>query len=222
MSGPPKGRLVVVGGHSRRVGKTSIVKAILRATPDVAWQTVKISNHPHRAQNASTPTLAPDLLCLRDAEFGAGVAGIASLLADGCNLLVESNRIVSHLRADVVIFVVDPRNPDWKASSSACLERADALVFSQDGPSPAPLVALQKILPTFRLTNWNQPPLGFLEWMRERLAAVEVTSHETELGYPTHRAHARSADRPCPEADQMGQCAGARLDPFPVRSLGLV
>lgn len=214
----PRGRLVVVGGHSRRVGKTSVMKLIERASPGMAWHALKISNHSHRTEAAS-----PELMSLPDSELRQGAQRLAALLARGHNLLVESNRIVPWLPPDLVIFVIDPLNPDWKASSAACLERADALVFSQDGPCPAPLLAGRKLLPAFRLTSRNQPPLGFVEWLSERLPAAEVNSNEAS--FASTLADGSSGLRTngcCSQAHQMGRCAGAGFDAFPIRSVGLV
>ncbi len=40
-------RIVVVGGHSRSIGKTSLVVDLLRAFPDAAWTAVKITQYGH-------------------------------------------------------------------------------------------------------------------------------------------------------------------------------
>lgn len=39
--------LVVVGGHSRNIGKTTAMEEILRATPEVRWWAFKITQHGH-------------------------------------------------------------------------------------------------------------------------------------------------------------------------------
>jgi hypothetical protein len=39
--------LVVIGGHSRRVGKTSVVTGLIAALPELAWTAVKITQHGH-------------------------------------------------------------------------------------------------------------------------------------------------------------------------------
>lgn len=219
-----KGKLVVVGGHSRRVGKTCMMNAILRAVPAMTWRAWKISNHSHGASPGPVaPTPQAELLRLRDDEFPEGVGQLARLREEGINLLVESNRIVSYLEPDLVIFAIDPLNPDWKTSSAPCLERADALVFSQDGPCPANLLELRRILPAFRLTNWNRTPLGFTEWLRSRLGAAEVTSHETSLaGSSTCGSSRRGTKAYGPRAHEMGQRAGTGIDPVPLRSVELV
>jgi len=39
--------LVVVGGHSRNIGKTSVMTAIIRTVPEALWTAVKITQHGH-------------------------------------------------------------------------------------------------------------------------------------------------------------------------------
>jgi hypothetical protein len=39
--------IVVVGGQSRNVGKTSVVAGLIRTMPERRWTAVKISQHPH-------------------------------------------------------------------------------------------------------------------------------------------------------------------------------
>jgi hypothetical protein len=39
--------LLVVGGHSRNIGKTSVVEGIIRALPEARWTAFKITQHGH-------------------------------------------------------------------------------------------------------------------------------------------------------------------------------
>lgn len=39
--------LIVVGGHSRNIGKTSVAASIIRALPHAQWTAVKITQHGH-------------------------------------------------------------------------------------------------------------------------------------------------------------------------------
>lgn len=39
--------ILVVGGHTRNIGKTSAVEAILRQTPEANWTAVKVTQHGH-------------------------------------------------------------------------------------------------------------------------------------------------------------------------------
>lgn len=39
--------LVVVGGHSRNIGKTSVLCSIIRSTPHLAWTAIKVTQYGH-------------------------------------------------------------------------------------------------------------------------------------------------------------------------------
>src|SRR5438309_7881822 len=39
--------LVVIGGHTRNIGKTSVVCSIIRATPELHWTAIKITQYGH-------------------------------------------------------------------------------------------------------------------------------------------------------------------------------
>ena len=39
--------LVVIGGHSRNVGKTSVVAGLISALPELQWTAVKITQYGH-------------------------------------------------------------------------------------------------------------------------------------------------------------------------------
>ena len=54
--------LIVVGGHSRNIGKTSVVCGVIRALPDWNWTAVKITQYGHGvcAQNGQDCDCAPD------------------------------------------------------------------------------------------------------------------------------------------------------------------
>ena len=39
--------LIVIGGHSRNVGKTSVVAGLIAATPQLNWTAFKITQYGH-------------------------------------------------------------------------------------------------------------------------------------------------------------------------------
>lgn len=57
-----KWRVLVVGGHTRSIGKTSLVVELLRAFPEIAWTAVKITQYGHGvcARNGENCDCAPD------------------------------------------------------------------------------------------------------------------------------------------------------------------
>jgi chloramphenicol 3-O-phosphotransferase len=142
-----RGTLVVVGGHSRGVGKTSLVEQLLRTTRE-PWVAIKISGHRHAAKGARVPFVKEArrrsprtqtgrylaagaarafLVRAPDAALARAAAFIESLRESGANVIVESNRIVRHVTPDAVLFVVDPHVSDWKPTSALCLKVADAV-----------------------------------------------------------------------------------------------
>lgn len=153
-----RGALVVVGGHSRGVGKTSLIEHLLRADTGKAWVAIKISAHRHAHDAVNAPLVeeagqasaltqtgrylaagARRALLVRapDAAMPRAAAFIESLRGRGSNVVVESNRIVQWLAPDVLLFVVDRRIDDWKPSSALCLPIADAIVSGPPWVLPA-------------------------------------------------------------------------------------
>jgi len=56
---PLSGRLIVVGGQCRKVGKTALIVDIIHATPDLHWTAVKITPH----AESHCPVNGPDCRC---------------------------------------------------------------------------------------------------------------------------------------------------------------
>jgi hypothetical protein len=146
--------LIVVGGHSRGVGKTLLVEQLLRGSAGANWIAVKISAHRHAPDGADVPLIeeardatartqtgrylaagasraflvrAPDRALVHAAAF------IQSMRAAGAHVIVESNRLVRHVRPDLLLFVVDPRIADWKDSSDECVRSPAAVICRRTG-----------------------------------------------------------------------------------------
>ncbi len=219
--------LVVVGGHSRGVGKTAVVEHVLRSRPHEAWAAVKISAHRHapagsavpiteEARESSTATQTGRYLAagasrawLCRAPSGgldAAAAFVVSLLDAGWNVVVESNRIVQCLSPDVSLFVVSARTDDWKASSAESLRGADAIVLSPGSsrvPPRAHALGGPRVarLPAFRFTDsWGLA--GLDRWI----------SGLTQAPPPAHcaRPHRRALAE-IPKADIFDESGGAPL-----------
>jgi len=149
MSGArPAGRRLVVGGHSRSVGKTALAVALVRALGPRPVATVKVSAHRHGGghlaiEEDAEPTLATStgrclaagaaraFLCrCPDGHLHEVAALVRVLASGGYDVVVESNRMAPLVAADLTLFVASSSTPDWKASSDLCLARADALVLA--------------------------------------------------------------------------------------------
>lgn len=180
------GRRVVVGGHSRGVGKTALVVALVRAMAPRPVATVKVSAHRHgRGRVAIEEDVAPDAATSTGRCLAAGAARaflcrcpdgclheVAALVrvlsAGGYDVVVESNRLAPLVDADLTLFAVSSHTDDWKASSSLCLPRADALVLAP-GTTTVPRarragLSRRGSVPVLRFdTGWRLP--GLARWV---------------------------------------------------------
>jgi hypothetical protein len=148
------GALVLVGGHSRGVGKTHAIERWLRARR-TDWIAVKVSAHRHAAPGADTPLIEEATARTADTQTGryllagahrafllrapeAALAQAASFIErlrrDGANVIVESNRLVRFLQPQLLLFVIDPAIDDWKASSVDCLRAPKLMLCYRGGP----------------------------------------------------------------------------------------
>jgi len=61
-NGAPRWRVIVIGGHTRSIGKTQLVCDVIAAFPDAAWIAGKITQYGHGvcAQNGENCDCAPD------------------------------------------------------------------------------------------------------------------------------------------------------------------
>ena len=159
--------LVVVGGHSRNIGKTSVVAGLIRKLRDRKWTAVKITQYGHGvcAQDgkacgceteageefAASEEYEPNgtdtgrylsagaersfWLRTRAGELPRAAGMVKKILAQGENVIVESNSVVELVAPDVFLMLLDFSCEDFKASSLRFMERADAFVVIDRGIS---------------------------------------------------------------------------------------
>jgi hypothetical protein len=142
------GGLVMVGGHSRGVGKTLLIEQWLRAR-DEDWIAVKVSAHRHQAAGTERSLVEEAFSPHANTQAGrylragatraflvrapasalpCAASFVTSLRQTGARVIVESNRLVTYLHPDVLFFVIDPDVADWKPSSVACLHTPDVIL----------------------------------------------------------------------------------------------
>jgi hypothetical protein len=91
--------IVVVGGHSRNIGKTSVVAGIIRALPDHPWTAVKITQFGHGVCSADGETCEcstdPDhpFALTRERSSTSGTDTARYLAAGACESLWLRTRI---------------------------------------------------------------------------------------------------------------------------------
>ena len=161
--------LVVVGGHSRNIGKTSVVAGLIRKLRDRKWTAVKITQygHGHCSDSGKECGCEPDAadgvehpfalseeyepsksdsgrflaagaersFWLRTPAGGltAARATVKKVLAQGKNVIVESNSLLELVQPDLFLMLLDFGCQDFKASSLRFMDRADAFVVIDRG-----------------------------------------------------------------------------------------
>lgn len=148
--------IVVVGGHSRNIGKTTVAESILAATRNAGWTAVKVTQHGHGVcthacscaehedpvaideESAPNGTDSGRFLAagaerafwVRTAqgELAQAMPQIRELIASSRNILFESNSLMQFVRPDLYIVVVDFSVEDMKDSARIFIDRADAFV----------------------------------------------------------------------------------------------
>jgi molybdopterin-guanine dinucleotide biosynthesis protein len=185
--------IVVVGGQTRNIGKTSVVAGLIRALPEVAWVAFKLTHHWHEAESGDEPAFA----VLEEQERGAGSDSARYLQAGavrsfwvrtrpgrmaeampwlreefaraqalGQHVIVESNSILEFVQPDLYLTVIDPTVEDCKESARRYLERADAvLVAGRSGFSEG----TEGGRPRFALRPPEYVTAEVAEFVRERL-----------------------------------------------------
>ncbi len=146
--------LLVIGGHSRKIGKSSVVAALIRALPEARWTAVKITTHYHGSADADTPYALVEETVPGPGDSGrylqagavrsfwlrasqAGLEQAAPILRrifnEADNVIIESNTVLRFFTPDLFLLVVDPAVEDWKESAADLVDRADALVVVDRG-----------------------------------------------------------------------------------------
>src|SRR3954451_10238963 len=184
--------LVVVGGHSRNVGKTSVVAGLIAALPEMRWTAVKVTQYGHgicSADGAHCECATDNHSWAITEERGRSgetdssrflVAGAQSsfwvrtrqgMLAEAMpalrkklsgNVIIESNSVMKFMRPDIYLTVLDFANNDFKRSALEFLDRATA-VLVHEGAVPAELTGRERGEPGTRVPG-GQPTQTLPNW----------------------------------------------------------
>lgn len=151
--------VVVVGGHSRNVGKTSVVAGLIAALREMRWTAVKITQYGHGICSADGVPCdcATDKhsWAITDETDRSGESDTSRFLLAGArksiwvrtrqgrlaeampslrkrlngNVMIESNSVMKFIRPDLYLTVLDPLVADFKRSALDFLDRADAVLM---------------------------------------------------------------------------------------------
>ena len=145
----------MVGGHSRNIGKTSVICGIISGSPALNWTALKITQDPKHASAGTESGLVEELDPASASDSGRFLAAgarraffvpapegqfvnviphLRALMSGQENVIVESNSIVEFLTPDLFAMVLNGAVADFKQSSRRFLERADLLVLTSRTP----------------------------------------------------------------------------------------
>jgi len=148
--------VIVVAGHSRKVGKTSVAAGIIKAFNKLSWTAIKISPHRHGEEHASEQLgadvpfhiyeesgcrgnsdtsrfLAAGALRALWVEarqdcLGYAIKALHPILQSDFFVIIESNAVMEFLDPDLCILVLRYDEEEFKDSAREVLRRADAVM----------------------------------------------------------------------------------------------
>jgi hypothetical protein len=182
--------IVVVGGSSRGVGKTTLVCGLIAALPEWSWIAVKITSHMHgtaqpvwEEKKAGQGTDTARFLSagarrafLLTARALSDLEPAFDQLQAGCgtesNLIIESNRILDIVRPALCLMVQGDTDPaKHKPSFAQALGMTDAMVVRADANRELSeaLVGERASGPMFRLPSFERISPEMRSWIEQRL-----------------------------------------------------
>ena len=166
--------LVVVGGNSRNIGKTSVAVSIIRGTAQLGWTALKITQYGHgkcakggdcecagqRHRYALTEEIvatgkdsgrflgagASKAYWLRteQQQLGNALPVLKTIFAENENVICESNSLLQFYKPDAYVMVLDGRVEDMKQSARLYFDRADAYALVSGGAAEWPWDGLKR------------------------------------------------------------------------------
>jgi hypothetical protein len=191
--------IIVVGGHARNVGKTSVVVGLISAFSKYSWTAIKISSHRHREfsdkeveeiceekdRGGSSDTsrfLAAGASRSIWAQVGKDnsesiLAKLIPIIQTDPFVIVESNYILKFIRPDLYVLVLRSDVEEFKDSAKETFNQADAIVLMNPGSSsPAwkglPEDALENI-PIFAATDPRSIPKELIDFVQSRIGSAK-------------------------------------------------
>jgi hypothetical protein len=167
---------IVVGGHSRNVGKTSVAAGLIKSLPEFSWTAIKISTHCHPGIFPHGKRQPENVCDIYEEEGTEGDSDTARFLKAGASrslwirvrrnsmeaarskllpilrassaVIIESNSILRLIQPELYIIVLRYDIEDFKESARESIEQAHAAVAVNFGKAPR---------------AWGDVPLAVLE-----------------------------------------------------------
>jgi hypothetical protein len=219
--------VVVVGGHSRSVGKTSVVAGLIAAIPERNWTAVKITQYGHgvcsrdgqpcdcavddqehsyavteeldRSGESDTSRFLVAGACrslwvrTRQGFLAEAMPRVRRELGRAEDVIIESNSVLRFIRPDLYLTVLNPANPDFKASAREYLDFADAIILDQPPAGALELapswqgVSLKPVAgkPVFRVRPPDYVTQEIVEFVRRKIAGKHPVISSQQSAKPT-------------------------------------
>lgn len=187
--------IIVVGGHARNVGKTTVVAGLISAFSQFPWTAIKISSHRHvelcgkeageiyeetdRVGNSDTSRfLAAGASRSLWASIGADDADsvlrkLIAIIQTSPFVIIESNHILQFVHPDLYILALKWDVEEFKYSAKETVRHADALVLLNSDCSPPPwkgfLGEALENLPGFAMGDPQSIPKGLIDFVKSHL-----------------------------------------------------
>jgi hypothetical protein len=182
--------IIVVGGSARGVGKTTLVCGLIAALDQFRWTAVKITTDAHDSlppiyeeKSAGTETDTARYLAAGaeraffltvplNRNLGEALDEFRLRIGRGTNLIIESNRAMSFVEAEVCLLVdgrpaaeTPPKPSFWDAMllADALVMRADA-----DGVAEGDSVYGEPPRPIFQLRQFDRISTEMKSWLEKR------------------------------------------------------
>jgi hypothetical protein len=182
--------VLVVGGHSSNIGKTSVITSLIQAIPEAQWCAMKVSpngfpaDSPYAVYQESVPNSRTDTgrylaagawqsYWLNENGFDADLPRLHEMINESYHTVVESNEVLKVRPSDLYLFVMDYTVPEVREPAKQSMSRADAFILidcgrdrpNWDGFSPKWFG--QK--PVFKVCPTDYISPGLLNFVKSRL-----------------------------------------------------
>ncbi len=188
---------IVIGGHSRKVGKTAVAASLIRAFDGYRWTAAKISTHWHEAPPAGVSCVIHEEMTggdqsdsarflaagaarsfwirIQEEQLEQSLPSLQPILKSSRFVIIESNCILRLIQPELFILVLRSDVSDFKESARETLRQANAILMITSGHStPAWQESVQSNsagIPLFSTDDPSRLPPEFLDFVKSRIQA---------------------------------------------------
>ncbi len=189
---------IVVGGHARKVGKTSVVAGLITALSEYQWVALKVSTHGHsksssvedfviqEEKNSSQASDSSRFLAagarrsfwvqMQSHAMESALPQLRQILQSSPFVIIEGNNVLRHVSADIHILVVNCNVAEIKESARRLLQHPDIMLLINSKTSLPSwkdvLVKVPNRCAIFEIEDSQVLPASFLNLIRSRILSL--------------------------------------------------